>query len=96
MHGGSASATAGWVQEAELREGPGCGVGIEVLHWDSELVVAALEGPVEEPGVHHAGISICVVVLPGMIGFRELLEDSALGQAMGVGIKGFIISAMAG
>lgn len=94
MHGSGTGSTAGWVQEAEFGEGSGCCVGIEVLHWYSEFVVAALEGPVEEPGIYHAGISVCVVVLPGMAGFRELLEDSALGQAMGVSVEAFIIGAV--
>lgn len=95
MHGVGAGATAGWVEEAELGEGAGCGVGVEVLHWDGELIVAASEGPVEEPQVDHAGVSVCVVVLPGVICFGELLEDSALGQAVGVGIESVIVCAVA-
>jgi len=77
VHGVRAYTAAGWVDEREFRESACCCVGVEVLQWLGFVGVVAFESPVEEVGVDHVGA--CVVVLPGVVGFRQLLEDGTLG-----------------
>ena len=76
VHGVSADVAAGWVDEGEFGELACVSSFKELLQRLGLVGVAALEGPVEEVSVDHAGRG--VVVHPSVAAVGELLEDGFL------------------
>lgn len=86
VHGVCADAAAGGADDGEFGEGAGFAVRFEVGEGHDEVVVAGGVGPGEPEGVLF--VAVVGVVLPGVVGFGEGLEDGALGHGAFVEVVG--------
>lgn len=95
VHGVGANTAARWVDVGELGELARGGISVEVRNGLNVVIVSTVVSPVEEGGVRASTTGRVIVVLPGVAGLVQLLEDGPLGEAVNALVKGIIVDTMA-